>query len=41
MEQELEVFTQVYQLIVNFMVTYSFQLAGAVVILIAGFIVGS
>ena len=41
MEQELEVFTQVYQLIVNFMVTYSFQLAGAVVILIAGFVVGS
>ena len=41
MEQELEVFTQAYQLIVNFLVSYSFQLAGAVVILIGGFIVGS
>ena len=41
MEQELEVFQQVYELVVQFMVTYSFQLAGAVIILIAGFVVGS
>ncbi len=40
MEQELEIFQQVYELIVNFVVTYSFQLAGAVIILIAGIIVG-
>lgn len=38
--EELEVVQQVYQLIVNFMVTYSFQIAGAVIILIAGVIVG-
>lgn len=41
MEQELEVVTQVYELVVNFLVQYSFQLTGAVIILIAGFIVGS
>lgn len=40
MQQELEVFQQVYELVVNFLVTYSFQLAGAVIILIAGIIVG-
>lgn len=40
MKEELEVFQQAYQLIVNFLVTYSFQLAGAAIILVAGFIVG-
>ena len=37
--QELEMVEQIYELIVNFLVTYSFQIAGAMVILIAGFIV--
>jgi small conductance mechanosensitive channel len=40
MEKELEVFTQAYQLIVTFLVSYSFQLVGAMVILVAGFVVG-
>ena len=40
MEQELQVFQQIYELIVNFVVNYSFQMAGAVIILIAGFIAG-
>ena len=38
MEKELE--QQAYDVIVNFVVNYSFQLVGAVIILIAGFIVG-
>ena len=37
--QELEMVEQVYELIVSFLVTYSFQIAGAMVILVAGFIV--
>jgi hypothetical protein len=41
MQQEFEVVQQVYELVINFLVTYSFQIAGAVVIVVAGFIVGS
>ncbi|MEM7543133.1 MAG: mechanosensitive ion channel family protein [Pseudomonadota bacterium] len=41
MEQELKAIEQAYELIVNFLITYSFQLLGAAIILIAGFIVGS
>ena len=40
MKQEIEVAQQIYELIINFLVTYSFQIAGAIVILIAGFVVG-
>jgi small conductance mechanosensitive channel len=40
LEEQLDLVQQVYELIVNFAVTYSFQLLGAVVVLIAGFIVG-
>jgi len=39
-EKELELAQQAYDVIVNFVVTYSFQLIGAVIILIAGFVVG-
>ena len=41
MEKELELAQQAYDVIVNFVVNYSFQLIGAVIILIAGFVVGS
>lgn len=41
MEEQLDLVQQVYELIVNFAVTYSFQLLGAVVVLVVGFIVGS
>ncbi|MBV1905725.1 MAG: mechanosensitive ion channel [Pseudomonadales bacterium] len=41
MQDEIELIQNVYNLIVNFMVSYSFQLIGAVIILIAGFIVAS
>ena len=40
MKEELELAQQVYDVIVGFLVTYSFQLIGGVVILIAGFVVG-
>ena len=40
-EKELELAQQAYDVIVNFVVNYSFQLIGAVIILIAGFVVGS
>ena len=40
MNEELELVTQAYELIVDFMVTYSFQLIGAVLILALGFLVG-
>lgn len=40
MQEELKLAQQAYDVIVNFLVTYSFQLIGAVIILIAGFIVG-
>lgn len=40
MEKELELAQQAYDVVVNFVVNYSFQLVGAVIILIVGFIVG-
>lgn len=40
MQEQLGLVEEVYSLIVNFAVTYSFQLLGAVVVLIAGFVVG-
>ena len=40
MEKELELAQQAYDVIVNFVVNYSFQLIGAVIILIAGFVIG-
>ncbi|MBT8146345.1 MAG: mechanosensitive ion channel [Gammaproteobacteria bacterium] len=39
MEQELEQITQIYNMVVEYMVTYSFQILGAVVVLIIGFII--
>ncbi len=39
MAQELGTLQQVIQLVTNFLVTYAFQLAGAVIILIAGMVV--
>jgi small conductance mechanosensitive channel len=41
MQQELATLQQVYQLVVNFLVTYSFQIAGAVIIFIGGLIVAN
>lgn len=41
MPQELVNLQQVGQLVANFLVTYAFQIAGAVIILIAGFIVAN
>lgn len=41
MPQELVGLQQVGQLVVNFLVTYAFQIAGAVIILIAGFVVAN
>ena len=40
MQEQLDLITQVYQIVINFAVNYSFQLFGAVLVLIAGFIVG-
>ncbi len=40
MEEQLDLAAQVYQLVVNFLVGYSFQILGAVLVLIGGFIVG-
>lgn len=40
MQEELELVKQVYELVVDFMVTYSFQIVGAILILALGFIVG-
>ena len=40
MEKELELAQQAYDVVVNFVVNYSFQLVGAIIILIVGFIVG-
>lgn len=39
MEQELEQFTEIYNLIATYLVTYSFQILGAIVILLVGFLV--
>jgi len=41
MQDELELVQEVYNVVINFLVNYSFQLVGAVIILIAGFIVAS
>ncbi len=40
MDEQLDLVAEVYQLIVNFLVNYSFQLLGAVLVLVLGFIVG-
>ncbi|TNF81448.1 MAG: mechanosensitive ion channel family protein [Gammaproteobacteria bacterium] len=40
MEEQLDMVEEVYQLIVNFLVNYSFQLLGAVLVLVLGFVVG-
>ncbi len=40
MKEQVDLAQQVYQLVVNFLVTYSFQLLGAVLVVIAGYIVG-
>ncbi|MFK7862604.1 MAG: mechanosensitive ion channel family protein [Pseudohongiellaceae bacterium] len=40
MDQELEQVTEVYNLIVTYLVTYSFQIFGAVIVLIIGFFLG-
>ena len=40
MEEQLDLVAEVYQLIVNFLVNYSFQLLGALLVLVLGFIVG-
>jgi len=39
MEQELEQVTQIYNMIVEYMVTYSFQIIGALIILVVGIII--
>jgi small conductance mechanosensitive channel len=39
-KEQVDLAQQVYQLVVNFLVTYSFQLLGAVLVVIAGYIVG-
>lgn len=40
MKEQLDLVQEVYQLIVNFLVNYSFQLMGALLVLVIGFIVG-
>ena len=40
MEEQLDLVAEVYQLIVNFLVNYSFQLLGAVLVLVLGWIAG-
>ena len=39
MQEKADLVTEVYQLLVNYMVTYSFQLLGAAVVIIAGYII--
>jgi small conductance mechanosensitive channel len=41
MSQELGTLQQVIQLVTNFLVTYAFQIAGAIIILVAGFVVAN
>jgi len=36
MEQEIEQFTELYSLIVTYLVTYSFQILGAIIIMTIG-----
>ena len=38
--QQLELVTQIYQTLVDFLIGYSFQILGAIIVVIAGFIVG-
>jgi small conductance mechanosensitive channel len=40
MTEQLDLVTEVYQLIVNFLVAYSFQLVGALLVLVLGFLAG-
>lgn len=40
MEAELEQATEIYNLIVTYLVTYSFQIIGAIIIIVAGFMIG-
>lgn len=40
MEDQLDLLQEVYQLTVNFLVNYSFQLLGALLVLVIGFVVG-
>ena len=40
MKEQVDLAQQVYQLVLNFLVTYSFQLLGAILVVIAGYIVG-
>ncbi len=40
MEQEIEQVTEVYNLITTYLVNYSFQIVGAVIIMILGFVIG-
>jgi small conductance mechanosensitive channel len=40
MEEQLDLVAEAYQLIVNFLVNYSFQLLGALLVLVLGFVVG-
>ena len=39
-EQQLELVQQIYQTLVDFLVGYSFQILGAIIVVIAGFVVG-
>ena len=39
MEQELEQVTQIYNMVMEYLVNYSFQIVGAVVVLVIGFII--
>ena len=39
MEQELEQLTRIYNMVVDYLVTYSFQILGAIIVLIIGFII--
>lgn len=41
MAQEVTTVEQVYRLVIDFLVTYAFQIAGAVIILVAGLVVGN
>ncbi len=40
MEQEIEQVTEIYNLIATYLVTYSFQIIGAIIIMILGFVIG-
>ncbi len=40
MDEQLDLVTDIYQQVVNFLVNYSFQILGAVLVLVIGFLVG-